>query len=438
MDDPTLTRKNVVKALENFSPRDWFDLGIQLDISVNKLKEIEVNGRFAEECKLYMLSFWLEKDVNRSWQKLVNALRQLKKWQIVVDVRLYWETVWDYESEEPGLREIASKLETRGRILEEERVKYREQYKPENEARQKEKQEWQRMEQELKEQQQEVIRLTNLLKRVNEPEAAEKELQQLHQALGLSEQKSKLVLTCLVQKRVVKEEVNTSHQLAKRYKQLKKYKITAKNQAGEMETWEELLNGHIENLSAYTDGMKTAGGRFASDFERLQTQLGKLTEMFHQTRVQLRSCEEEFQRYELEFSECLDKMNVCERSLATSQHKLRSSTDNLESFRGILEKKLPRLQIQLFGILRSQQFAKAVVAGAAYGVGVGLVLGPIGVVVGYNLGAFFVGTLLEDHHRKKVEVERCEKELGTCDKTLLECKEALKGYETEPEASYCS
>ena len=247
--DLTLTLKNVVNALEKFSASDWFELGLQLDIKYNKLQEIEEDRRFVKDRKQHMLGFWLANDVDCSWKKLVGALRQLKKWQIVVDVRLYEETVWDYESEDPGLGEIASKLETRGRILQEEREMHIEKYEQENEERQKEEQEWQRMEQEMKTQQQEVNQLVNLLRRVNGPEEATEEMQQLLQALGLSKERSKEILTCLVQKRVVDEEANTIRQLAKRRKQLEKYKIVAKDQAGEMETWNELLNRHIEDLS---------------------------------------------------------------------------------------------------------------------------------------------------------------------------------------------
>ena len=192
-------------------------------------------------------------------------------------------------------------------------------------------------------------------------------------------------------------------------------------------------------MNSYTDGMKNAGGRFASGFERLQSQLGKVTEMFHQTQLQLRSCEEEFQRYEMEFSECLDKMNDCERSLAGSQHELRRSMDDVERFRGTLKKELPRLQSEL------AVSAKTVVAGSgtwggsiATGAAIGSLLGPIGTGVGYGLGVFFgafagaavMNKIQIDHYEKKAEVERYEGQLSACDETLLECTTALQGYKT--------
>ena len=58
--DPTFTLKNITSALKPVV--EWKTLGVQLDISGPKIKEID------------MVQFWLESDTSCSWKKLVDAL----------------------------------------------------------------------------------------------------------------------------------------------------------------------------------------------------------------------------------------------------------------------------------------------------------------------------------------------------------------------------
>ena len=71
--DPTFTLKNITSALKPVV--EWKTLGVQLDISGTKIKEIDVNNRGqVAECKHDMVQFWLESDTSCSWKKLVDAL----------------------------------------------------------------------------------------------------------------------------------------------------------------------------------------------------------------------------------------------------------------------------------------------------------------------------------------------------------------------------
>ncbi|KAL5517308.1 hypothetical protein EMCRGX_G002839 [Ephydatia muelleri] len=72
-EDPTFTFKNIIRALRPVV--QWKSLGIELEISAAKIKEIDHNNRGqVAECKHDMVQFWLESDSSSSWRKLIDAL----------------------------------------------------------------------------------------------------------------------------------------------------------------------------------------------------------------------------------------------------------------------------------------------------------------------------------------------------------------------------
>ena len=71
--DHTFTHRNILSALKEVG--DWKSLGIQLQISLSKIKEIDINnhGQVAD-CRRDLIQFWLESDTSCSWKKLIDAL----------------------------------------------------------------------------------------------------------------------------------------------------------------------------------------------------------------------------------------------------------------------------------------------------------------------------------------------------------------------------
>lgn len=56
----------------------WEDLGAHLGLKHYKLTEIDRNKRGdVGQCKLALVDMWLRTDVNASWEKLVQALRDM-------------------------------------------------------------------------------------------------------------------------------------------------------------------------------------------------------------------------------------------------------------------------------------------------------------------------------------------------------------------------
>lgn len=59
---------------------DWYNLGVQLGVSISSLKEIE--RQFAQyhgvlRCKTELFDRWLRNDANASWEKLAECLEMM-------------------------------------------------------------------------------------------------------------------------------------------------------------------------------------------------------------------------------------------------------------------------------------------------------------------------------------------------------------------------
>ena len=66
--------RDVIKALEDVAGTQWYDLGLQLEISPSTLDTIASDHQTANECKRTMLGKWLQSDPEASWEKLAVAL----------------------------------------------------------------------------------------------------------------------------------------------------------------------------------------------------------------------------------------------------------------------------------------------------------------------------------------------------------------------------
>ena len=75
-DIPVPTLKQLLKELEKVGK--WFVFGIYLDVPVDQLEKIESSHqqKDLERCKIDMLQYWLDNNVNASWKNVVRALEQ--------------------------------------------------------------------------------------------------------------------------------------------------------------------------------------------------------------------------------------------------------------------------------------------------------------------------------------------------------------------------
>ena len=81
-----LRLSDLLRAIDSVS--DWFLLGVYLQVSPNKLQEIEKqHNKDASRCKVEMLSLWLQGECTPSWKLLAEALDHMKMCAIAKAIR---------------------------------------------------------------------------------------------------------------------------------------------------------------------------------------------------------------------------------------------------------------------------------------------------------------------------------------------------------------
>ena len=59
--------------------KDWYDLGVQLGITFEKLNIIKINDSGnVQMCCTMMFQYWLQVDAKANWNKLIKALEDIK------------------------------------------------------------------------------------------------------------------------------------------------------------------------------------------------------------------------------------------------------------------------------------------------------------------------------------------------------------------------
>ena len=86
----SLSLKNLTNALSEVD--GWKALGVQLDINYHKLEEFGSLPTI-EERKLAMLQYWLDTDLQASWEKLLCGLKKMGLNRIVQDIQREYQVI---------------------------------------------------------------------------------------------------------------------------------------------------------------------------------------------------------------------------------------------------------------------------------------------------------------------------------------------------------
>ena len=57
--------------------RDWFSLGIHLDIPTSDMKRLEMHYKDPMRCKIEVIGLWLDNDPEATWNKLAQAVEDM-------------------------------------------------------------------------------------------------------------------------------------------------------------------------------------------------------------------------------------------------------------------------------------------------------------------------------------------------------------------------
>ena len=78
--------KNVTNALKPVTA--WHNLGIQLGVPVDELREIERNyPRDISRCRSEMLSYWFHNAKEQSWNVIADALEKIDHRKLANEIR---------------------------------------------------------------------------------------------------------------------------------------------------------------------------------------------------------------------------------------------------------------------------------------------------------------------------------------------------------------
>ena len=82
-----LNVKNVLNALAEVS--EWHSLGIQLDILLHELMELEEYP--PQRRKVLMIAKWLDNDPAQTWEKLLNGLKRIGRKRVAENIMLQYK-----------------------------------------------------------------------------------------------------------------------------------------------------------------------------------------------------------------------------------------------------------------------------------------------------------------------------------------------------------
>ena len=94
----SLSLKNLTNALREVD--DWQDLGIQLDIKYHELQKFVSEHQKTEERKRAMLQFWLDRDTQASWEKVISALSEMKLNRVAEEIKRKYQVPPSTQSED--------------------------------------------------------------------------------------------------------------------------------------------------------------------------------------------------------------------------------------------------------------------------------------------------------------------------------------------------
>ena len=273
-----------------------------------------------------------------------------------------------------------------------------EEHEAENEGREEE---WQGIQKELKRQQDQLRLLTDLLQ--------SNQRRQLSEALGLPEEQPSEVLEAYVTSEKGKVAITETHAFVTRQEHLTEYQMQARDLAGRLLNYEDLLQSHmiaLKNRKVALEELESCGEKYTKELTECDQQLEQLREKLGLAQARLKSCKEKLQEYREKFEECLDEMNECEGTLSLSLLELKHCLDRLEKLR-------EKLTVELSSLDQTFQRGKNLI---------GKLFRNASRWLGYS----------DDHlEEKKAELQKCSKELEATEGTLERLKKTLQDFEME-------
>ena len=413
---------NLLDVLQKVTDVD--NLGLHLGVPKHELDEIKTNFHRTQEQKRGMVRWWLNNDLNPTWERVIAALKAMHKPVLAdaVAVVSKWESLHEPPTEElqRGDKMIV--------LLDEkiQEIQQRSQYLGK---------EWEKGEEEWRK----FLKEMKKIEEVWEDLVKSQQTERAFLTLGISSS-CHSDLELLDRTDVLKEKaetlIATSRQLRELYEKATQHQSGLQITETELEAWERVLIEHEVGLQDCIDQMEELGEKFSGEAKDCRKQLEKSRERLQTCSSKMRECRDELTKSCRQLQKCQEKLTECEVSLKRCRDELGNNHLQIAKCIEGLKKESEDLSAQIAALT----VGTARGAGVGFGAAIGMVGGPIGMAVGALIGgavgletggytvAYVQGENL-DKARKKLR--NCESELIDCDEVVERCRVVLQKSEDE-------
>ena len=404
---------NLMDVLQKVTEVD--SLGLHLGIPKHELDRMRLDYRMQEQRKMAMLEWWLNHNLNPTWERVITALRAMHEPVPVAEVSkrqsLYdshekdfqrWEEWKDNIKKIEGNLQLYSDLEREWK---------------------KGKMEW-----------------NNYLKKMEKVEEDWEDLIRTQQrettTLGINSEALSMQRYSVLEYKV-QQHVERSKELREFYERAAQHRRGLQNTEIELEAWEKELHeqtSELQNLEEQMEGTEFLGEAKDTFVLNLET-----------SRERLQTCREKMSECRNELTKPQRQLHVCREKLTECEVNLKRCSDELGENHLQIKRCIEGMKAKSENQIQALTVAAGGLVGTAGGVGtavaIGALGGPVGMVIGAGLGLVYgliggsavAGRLENRLEETRKKLRRCEIELNNCSNVVKRCKEVLRRSQVELE-----
>ena len=419
---------NLIDVLQKVTEVD--NLGLHLGVPRHELDKIRQDFHTTEERKRTMLKWWLDNDLNRTWEKVITVLRAIHK-PVLADAvaqvskrkSLYEPDEIDSQRWEENLNKVGKleeklrEVQQRSKHLEKEWEKGETEWRGYLEKLLKIEEDWEDL---IRAQQTERAFLTLGISWL-----LQSELESLHRHSVLEHK--------------VQQQVERSKKLREFLRRAEEHQRGLQDTEKELNEWEKALLEQETELQMRIDQMEELGIKFSGEAKDCRERLEKSRKRLQICRKNMSECRGELTKSQRQLQKCREKLTECEVSLKRCSDELNENHSQITKCIEDMKQESKNLSGQIAALT----VAAGGMLGGAGGVGaaavVGALGGPVGLMAAAGVGllsGILGGAVFADRHEKQLKEKRaklyrCESELNTCGNVVERCKEVLRKSQEE-------
>jgi len=359
---------NLMDVLQKVTEVD--SLGLHLGVPEDVMVEIRQDYHMTKDQKRAILKWWLDNDLNRTWGKVITALRAIHKPVLADAVARVSERQSLYEPDEMDLQRWEEDLDKVGKLEEKLREALQRSERLEKE--------WEKGETEWRE-------YLEKLKKIEEEWEGLVRGQQTERAfltLGISlifQSNSESLHRYHVLCNEVQQHVERSKELRGFRERALQHQRGLKDTETALNAWEKELQEQGFELEKRIKEMEELGKKFSGEARDCKNKLEKSRGRLQTCQKKMRECRDELTKSHRRLQECKEKLTECEVSLKRCNDELSENHSQITKCIEGMQKESKELSGQIAALT-------VTAGGLLGGVGTAAAIGAIGGAVGAAIG----------------------------------------------------